>query len=116
MRTIRLAFLAILAVALVAVAFGNRDLVTLRVLPAELDGLVGFSWTVNLPLFIVVFLSIIAGLIIGFIWEWIRESTVRSEAAKHKSEAHALKREVNKLKTEPTEPKDDVLALLENAK
>ena len=116
MRTIRYAFLAILAVALIAVAFGNRDLVTLRLLPSELDSIVGFAWTINLPLFIVVFASIIAGLIIGFIWEWIRESTVRSEAAKHKTEAHELKREVRKLNTEPSEPKDEVLALLEDAK
>ncbi len=116
MRTIRLAFLAILAVALIAVAFGNRELVTLRLVPAELDSVIGLSWIVELPLFIVVFLSIIAGLIIGFLWEWIRESTLRSQAAKHKSEAHELKREVRKLKTEPTEPKDEVLALLEDAK
>jgi len=116
MRTLRLAFLAILAVALIAVAFGNRDFVTLRLLPSELDRVTGLSWSLELPLFIVVFFSIIAGLMIGFLWEWIRESTLRSQAAKHKSEAHALKREVSKLKTEPTEPKDDVLALLENAK
>ena len=55
MRTIRYAFLAILAVALIAVAFGNRDVVTLRLLPSELDNIVGFAWTVNMPLFIVVF-------------------------------------------------------------
>ena len=116
MRTIRYAFLAILALGLIAVAFGNRDLVTLRLLPSELDNIVGFAWTINLPLFIVVFASIIAGLIIEFIWEWIRESTVRSEAAKHKSEAHELKREVRKLKTEPSAPNDEVLALLEEAK
>ena len=116
MRTIRFAFLAILGLALIAVAFGNREFVTLRILPSELDAIVGFSWTIDLPLFIVVFASIIAGLIIGFIWEWIRESTLRSTAAKHKSEAHELKREVRKLKTEPTELKDEVLMLLEDAK
>jgi len=116
MRTIRYAFMAILAVALIAVAFGNREVVTLRLLPSELDNIVGLAWTIDLPLFIVVFASIIAGLIIGFIWEWIREAGLRSEAAKHKSEAHELKREVRKLKTEPQAPKDEVLALLEDAK
>lgn len=116
MRYIRYGFMAILGVALVAIAFGNRDSVTLRLLPDELSAVVGFSWTIDLPLFIVVFASIIFGLIIGFIWEWIREAGLRSQAAKHKSEAHQLKREVRKLKTEPAEPKDEVLALLEDAK
>ena len=116
MRLIRYAFLTILAVALIAVAFGNRDVVTLRLLPSELDNIVGAAWTINLPLFIVVFLSIIAGLIIGFLWEWIRESSIRGEAARHKADAHELKREVRKLQTEPTQPKDDVLALLEDSK
>ena len=116
MRYIRYGFMAILGVALVAVAFGNRDNVVLRLLPDELSGVGGFSWTIELPLFIVVFGSIICGLIIGFIWEWIREAGLRSQAARHKSEATQLKREVRKLKTEPAEPQDEVLALLEDAK
>ena len=61
MRTVRYAFMAILAVALIAVAFGNRGVVTLRLLPSELDNIVGFAWTIDLPLFIVVFASIIDG-------------------------------------------------------
>lgn len=116
MRYIKYGFMAILGVALVAVAFGNRGSVTLRLVPDELASLVSFSWTVELPLFIVVFASIIFGLIIGFIWEWIREAALRSEANRHKTEVGALKQEVRKLKTEPAEPKDEVLALLEDAK
>ncbi|MDP7150794.1 MAG: LapA family protein [Paracoccaceae bacterium] len=116
MRYIRYGFMAILGVALVAVAFGNRDSVMLRLLPDELSGVVGFSWSVELPLFIVVFASIIFGLVIGFIWEWIREAGLRGEAARHRHEVGQLKREVRKLKTEPTEPQDEVLALLEDAK
>jgi|SRR6056300_333110 uncharacterized integral membrane protein len=116
MRYIRYGFLAVLGIALVAVAFGNRGMVTLRLLPEELEPLIGFSWSVQLPLFIVVFLCIIMGLIIGFIWEWIREAALRGEAARNKSEVGALKREVRKLKTEPSAPKDEVLALLEDAK
>jgi len=108
--------MAILGMVLIAVAFGNRGSVTLRLVPEELTSLVSFSWTVELPLFIVVFVSIIFGLVIGFIWEWIREAGLRGQAARHKSEAHQLKREVHKLKTEPAEPKDEVLALLEDAK
>ena len=116
MRYIRYAFLATLAVVLIAVAFGNRDIVTLRLLPEEISGVVGWAWTIQLPLFIVVFVSIIAGLMVGFFWEWIREAGLRSEGARHKSEARQLKREVRKMKTEPAEPKDEILALLDDAK
>ena len=116
MRYIRYGFMAILGVALVAVAFGNRGSVTLRLVPEELASLFSFSWSIELPLFIVVFASIIFGLIIGFIWEWIREAALRGEANRHKHQVGALKKEVRKLKTEPAEPKDEVLALLEDAK
>ena len=116
MRFIRYAFMAVLAMALVAVAFGNRDVVTLRLLPSELDNLVGFAWTVELPLFIVIFAGVIAGLLISFVWQAIREISMRSEVSRHKNEARELKQEVRKLKTEPTAPQDEVLALLEEAK
>lgn len=116
MRYIRYGFLAVLGLALALAAFGNRDIVTLRLLPEELGSVLGWSWSVQMPLFLVVFGSIVFGLLIGFVWEWIREAALRSEAARHKSEVGALKREVHKLKTEPTEPQDEVLALLESAK
>lgn len=115
MRYIRYAFLAALAVVLVTVAIANRDVVTLNLLPAELATLSGVTLSVSLPLFVVIFGAIIAGLLIGFVWEWIREYKHRSAASTHKREKEKLAREVSKLKTDKAKNDgDEVLALLEN--
>ena len=62
----------------------------------------------------VVFLGIIAGLLIGFIWEWFREHKHRAEAGRAKREAKTLEREVKRMKRKEVEGKDEVLALLED--
>jgi len=113
MRYIRYGFLAALAIVLVTVALANRGPVTLHLLPADVSGFLGFSWTVSLPLFIVIFGGIIAGILIGFVWEWMREYRQRSEANAARRERDRLAREVEKLKGPSPEKGDDVLALIE---
>ena len=117
MRTIRYLFLAALGVVLATVAFANRDVVTLHLLPDEISTLLGFSkpLSVPLPLFVVVFLGIVAGLMIGFFWEWLRESKHRSKARRAEKAAVELSREVKNLKRKKAETGDDVLALIEDA-
>lgn len=113
---IRYAFLAALAVVLVSVALANRDPVTLELLPQGLSELFGVNWAIELPLFIVVFGGIVAGLIIGFVWEWLREHKHRAEAARRGKQARQLEREVNRLKTEKAGQRDEVLALLDDGR
>ncbi len=117
MRYIRYAFLAALAVVLGIVAFANRATVTLHLLPEEISGFLGFSWQVTLPLFIVIFLGIVAGVMIGFFWEWLREGKHRSKARRAEKAAVELSKEVRDLKRrKPENGGDDVLALLDNAR
>lgn len=113
MRYIRYAFLAALAVCLITVALANRSFVTLKALPTELANLLGVSATIDLPSFVVIFGGVIAGLLIGFLWEWLREAKIRSEASRAKKQVGKLEREVSRLRGEKHEGKDEVLALLE---
>lgn len=112
---LRAGFLAALAIILVTVALANRGPVTFALLPSELSGLVGFAWTVTLPLYLVIFLAIVAGIFIGFVWEWLREARIRSTAARERRERQRLEREVRNLKVDEAKG-DDVLALLEQPK
>jgi len=107
MRLIRYAFLAGLAIILIAVALANRGFVTLRVLPEDMVGVLGYQWSISLPLFLVIFASIVAGVAIGFVWEWLREHKHRAEARQR------LEREVDRLSDASSESGDDVLAMLE---
>jgi len=111
-RYLRYAFLVVLAALLVTVAVANRGLVELRLLSDGLAELVGINGTVRLPLFIVIFGGIVAGLLIGFIWEWFREHRVRVEASVNRREKERLEKEVSRLR-KGDGSKDDVLALLE---
>jgi len=113
MRLLRLLFLLVLAVALISVALANRDMVTLTLLPPALAELAGTNPAIDLPLFIVILMGIVAGLLIGFVWEWFREHKHRAEARRKAKEATKLEREVRKLKGEKHQGKDEVLALIE---
>ena len=115
MRYVRYICIAIFAVALVSVALANRNVVALKVLPTEISGLFALNPQIELPLFIVILASILAGLLVGFIWEWIREYGERAEAAKQAREMRRLEREVARLKAEKHHGKDEVLALLDEA-
>lgn len=115
MRYIRYASIAIFAVALIVIALANRDLVTVQVLPPELSGMAALNPSYDMPLFVVMFLGVLAGLVIGFIWEWIREAKERAAAARQAREMERLRAEVKRLKGEKHEGKDEVLALLEQA-
>jgi len=110
---IRYAFLAVLAIALIIVATANRDLVTLTLLPDTLAGVVGFSAQISLPLFVVIFGGIIAGVLIGFVWEWLREHKHRAEAARRTREVEALERELRREKRLKNQDRDEVLVLLD---
>lgn len=115
MRYIRYACIAVFAIALIAMALANRGIVTLKVLPDEIAGLFAVTPSVQLPLFLVIFLGIVIGLMVGFVWEWMREHAVRAENARNAREVRRLEREVQRLKAEKHEGKDEVLALLDEA-
>lgn len=118
MRYIRYVVLAIIAVVMITVALANRGPVTLSLMPADLAVLVGITpeaITVELPLFLVIFAGILAGVFLGFVWEWLREHKHRAAAAAGRRETARLNREMAALKNEG-ENKDDVLALLEDAR
>lgn len=117
MKTIRYVFWAIVGLCLILIGLANRDAVTVRAMPTPVADLLGLSPDIQLPLFIVIFLGVGAGLLIGFLWEWVREHRIRAESRVKTRELDALRREVKKLRGEAVGAKssDDVLALLENA-
>ena len=115
MRYVRYLCIAVFAIALVAVALANRSMVSLKLLPTEVSGWFALNPEIRVPLFIVILGSIIAGLLVGFVWEWVREYGQRAEAARQAREMRRLEREVARLKVEKHEGQDEVLALLEQA-
>lgn len=116
-RYLRYAFLGLLAIVLLTVALANRGAVEVAILPPGLSALLGLDWRMELPLFLVIFGGIAAGLLIGFFWEWAREMKHRSAASQRGREVSRLEREIAVLKdSNSVPPKDEVLALLDKPK
>ncbi len=115
-RWLRYLLLVLLGLSLVTVAAANRAPVTVRLLPEDLAAVFNIPFAAELPLFLVIFAGIIAGLLIGFVWEWLREAKHRSRAASGGREIVRLERELASLRDAKGEVQDDVLALLTPAK
>lgn len=116
-RYLRFLVLAVLALILLTIATANRGLVVVKLLPAGLAALLGLDWQIELPLFLVIFAGVAAGLLIGFFWEWARERKHRSAARSGSRQVTRLERELAVLKdSSGLPPKDEVLALLDKPK
>lgn len=115
-RGLRYLFLVALGLVLLTVALANRAPVTLQALPEDLAAFTGLTWQMDLPLFVVIFSGIVAGLLIGFVWEWFREMKHRSTASQKTREVARLERELAVMKDSQSVPKDDVLAILHKPK
>lgn len=109
MRIVKIVLLVVILVAIVLLALANRDMVVVQLMPEPLDQIVQAS--VEVPLFVVGLVSILAGLIIGYILEWLREYRYRRRLALKEREAAQLSRELEKAKRSG-KPEDDVLALI----
>lgn len=115
MRYIRYAFWVVVGIGLISVAIANRGFATVNLFPEAIADLLGLNHSLSLPLFIIILVSVAAGLLIGFVWEWLREHKFRSEKNRTHKELKQTKREVRRLKGAQKEHKDDVLALLDEA-
>lgn len=115
LRYIKYLILVLIAIALIVLAMANRGDVTLTLLPAELALWTRVDYAIELPLFVVILGGVVTGVMIGFIWEWLREHRHRSAAATSKREAQKLEREMRALKVKQNEGKDEILALVEDA-
>lgn len=115
MKYIRYTLLAVVALCLIVVGMANHDIVTLRALPEVFATPLGVSPEIELPLFMAIFIGVGLGLLIGFLWEWVREHRVRSDVRAKNRELNTLQREIDGLKTEKHEGKDEIIALLDKA-
>jgi uncharacterized integral membrane protein len=116
LRYLKWVVLAVLAVGLVTVALANRAPVTLKALPPDLAAFLGIDWTIELPLFLVIFGGLAGGVLLGFVWEWLREMKHRSLASTKIREVSRLERELAALREAKGQVQDEVLALIDRRK
>lgn len=91
MTYIRYALAAIILLLAVTVALANNQPVTLALWPDTVSAFTGFGYSVTLPLFVIVGAAVGLGLMLGLVWEWMRERSYRAEAARLRREVAQLR-------------------------
>ena len=116
-RYLRYLFLFTVAVLLLTLAIANRAPVTVRLFPDDMAVMLGFGGQAAIPLFLVLFGGVVAGVFIGFVWEWFREHKHRSAVTVKSRALNKLERELAVLRdSKGAAPADDVLAILDRRK
>ncbi|KPQ07627.1 MAG: Protein of unknown function (DUF1049) [Rhodobacteraceae bacterium HLUCCA12] len=119
MTYVRYAFLILVLLIAVTVALANRAMVTLSLWPDTVSAIIGTSYSMTLPLFVVVGGAVGLGLVLGLVWEWLRERGYRAEAARSRRELERLRAHRTPAASSAPAPaakprRDDVLAILED--
>ncbi|NKX44032.1 lipopolysaccharide assembly protein LapA domain-containing protein [Roseicyclus persicicus] len=113
LRYLKYTFLFVVALGLVLMAMANRETVVLEVIPEDLAAWFGIQYAIEMPLFVVILGGVMLGILVGFVWEWLREHRHRAEAKTQKRTAQALEREVQTLKGPARDSQDEILALVD---
>ena len=86
----------------------------IRILPSELEGFLGGGMIFSIPIFVLFLCGVIFGLLVGFVWEWIREMKHRSASSRKSKELAKVENELSQLKRESGQNEDEILLLLNN--
>lgn len=113
MKYVKIAFWGLVAICLVIVALANAQPVSVHAMPNWLANLVGRSPDITLPLYAVIFAGVAFGLLVGFIWEWLREHKHRAAVRQKERKVNHLEAEMRRMHAEKHEGQDEVLALLD---
>lgn len=120
MRYLKYGIILLLGLGVLTLALANRDPVMLQVLPADMAEFLGVNYSIELPLFLVILGGVVIGLVIGFIWEWVREYRHRAEAARARREAERLEDELDRTRAkaaaDPASDDEQLLAMIEDRK
>ena len=104
-----------LGLVLIFLALSNRAQISISLLPPELNYF-ETNLTINLPIFMIFFLGLIVGTIIGFFWEWLRGHAQRSKASINSRELKKANEKIKQLKSLKYEGSDDLISILDNMK
>jgi lipopolysaccharide assembly protein A len=116
MKYFRYLLLALVAICLVTFALANRALAPVQLLPDSFANLFGLDISIQVPVWVILFAGLLVGLVLGFVWEWLRGHSHRAAARGARREVTRLEREMAVMKDSSSVPKDEILALIDKPK
>jgi uncharacterized integral membrane protein len=96
LRFVKLIILVPVALALVVLSVANRHAVTLALNPFRPEDQL---LSVSLPLFVLVFLALIVGVLIGSVVTWFAQGSYRKQAREEAQQARKWREEADKQRT-----------------
>ena len=117
MKYLRYTLLGVVLILCVTVALANRAPVTLALWPDTMTAFLGFGYALTLPLFAIVGGAVGLGLMLGLVWEWLRERALRVEGKKAQRELTRVRSGQPPAVPSPgtgSQPRDQVLAILDD--
>lgn len=96
LRFIKLIILVPIAIALIVLSVANRHLVTLALNPFRPEDEI---LSISMPLFVLVFAALIAGIVIGSLATWFAQGRYRKQAREEAHEARKWREEAGKQRT-----------------
>lgn len=106
MRLLKLLILIALGAALVVVGVANMAPVDIRLLPPEI-GAGGYA-VEGVPLAVVILASVVVGVLVGQLMEYLRESKYRRQSEERRREVGRLRKEVGRLAARLGDTDDDL--------
>ena len=95
-RFLFLVVLLPLAIIIVVISVANRSATTFSLDPFNMDAP---AWSVTAPLFVVLFVTLAVGVIVGGVAAWVGQGKWRRAARAERHNAAQLRREVEDLRT-----------------
>ena len=99
MRYIKLLAWILVGVLLIIFALGNNQTVQVYLFPNIFSNTLIARYIFPMPLFIIVYVVLLIGVIFGFVFEYFRQYKYRLNLRKYKRELNSLRAEVQELKS-----------------
>jgi uncharacterized integral membrane protein len=105
-------------VGLVLIFFGlsNTETVVLNLLPENFDGVGFVSSRYVLPIFLLVYLAILTGILFGIVYEYFREHKYRLKLRQNEKELRLLRKKINELNSNKVIGDTEILNILDEIK
>lgn len=98
MKYIKFLILNLVAIMLIIFAISNNQIIEVRILPDNFGGVLGLKSIYSLPFFVIIYPTLVIGLLLGFFFEFFRERKYRVNLRKANKDIKFLQSEKKKLK------------------
>ena len=113
MKYIKFLILTIVGIVLIIFAISNNQIIEVRILPDNFGGVFGLKSIYSLPFFVILYPTLVLGLLLGFFFEYFRERKYRVKLKQANKDIKFLQSEKKKLKSRNSDGDSEILNLID---